>query len=105
MLARIAAIRTAWEGGSYEECARLVYELLGDVMGYRGAVMGATTGTPADDPEQVKKELAALKKAVSVTPKRPRAAAGPKGGGGVIAVALIQVIVPLLIDWFKKRQK
>lgn len=89
ILAKLKQVREYVALGEYENAGRLIYEVIGELTGWSGR--SAVEGTDADL-KACEEECEALV-----------ADCAGRGAGGAIALALIQLFGPTLLELIRKR--
>lgn len=88
LLAKLKQVREYVALGEYENAGRLVYEIVGELTGWSGRAAAEGTVTEL---EACREECEALV-----------ADCAGRGAGGVIALALLQLFGPTLVELVKK---
>lgn len=100
-------VRKALEAGEWRKAARLIVEILDLLVpedGTEGAIrepVGDHDTSEKYDEECFKEDVKAVTKAVKSPPRGAKA----KGAGGMIIVALVTQLLPILIEFIRKRLK
>ena len=100
-------MRKALEEGNWRKAAPLMVEILDLLVpeeGTEGAIrepVGDHNTPEKYDEECFKEDVKAVNRAVKAAPRGSKA----KGAGGVIVVALVTQLLPVIIDLIRKRLK
>lgn len=98
LLKQLRDIRAAWDAGDIQEAGRLAYELVGDLMGYRGVFSAGEATT--EELDECKREVEGIAQAAR---KPPVGAAGAVGNAALV-VTLLQLFGPIVLEWLRRRR-
>lgn len=91
ILAKLTQVRDFVRAGEYQQAGALVYEIIGELTGWSGR---SAVGGAVEDLERCQVECEGL---IADCEEQGR------GAGGAIALALIQLFGPALLELIKKR--
>lgn len=98
-------VRKALEEGNYRKVIRLLIEIIDILVPEDESAIREPVGSEEDktkwDEECFKEDVKAVNKAAKSPPRGAKA----KGAGGVIIVALVTQLLPVIIDLIRKRLK
>src|SRR5687768_7650081 len=103
MLAKLIAIYAAVQSKDYQAAAKALWSLVGEIMGWSPtpATFAADGMFSDEDMEACLDECEKIEAAMKSAPKTVGA---DPSGNAAIWLMLIQTLLPLVLDWLKKRR-